>query len=127
MEAIESGVFRADLPLKWKCSPAAYQGLIDRLDTDLGYAITNELKMKVGVDGHDGSWAGHSLGAASRQVSKGAHGDVGHVWRVMGLVASMMRTVSHCRDACHGGQHVCRWSAYITNEGLHKSWVYTSS
>lgn len=25
VEALESGVFRADLPLKFKCKPAAYQ------------------------------------------------------------------------------------------------------
>ena len=30
VEAIESGVFRSDLPCAFKLSPAAYQGLLDR-------------------------------------------------------------------------------------------------
>jgi DNA polymerase epsilon subunit 1 len=45
VEALESGVFRADLPTRFKCKAAAYQGLIDNLDRDLGYAIK-----------HDGGW-----------------------------------------------------------------------
>jgi hypothetical protein len=45
VEALESGVFRADLPTRFKCKAAAYQGLIDNLDRDLGYAIR-----------HDGGW-----------------------------------------------------------------------
>jgi DNA polymerase epsilon subunit 1 len=45
VEALESGVFRADLPTRFKCKAAAYQGLIDNLDRDLGYAIQ-----------HDGGW-----------------------------------------------------------------------
>eukprot|EP00873_Tetraselmis_striata_P038899 jgi/Tetstr1/459163/TSEL_004609.t1 len=44
VEALESGVFRADLPTKFKCTPEAYQSLIDNLDRDLEYAITQELK-----------------------------------------------------------------------------------
>ncbi|KAG1663133.1 hypothetical protein FOA52_000655 [Chlamydomonas sp. UWO 241] len=47
VEAIESGVFRADLPMRFKCKPDAYQGLLDKLDRDLQYAITNEAKMKL--------------------------------------------------------------------------------
>eukprot|EP00775_Hariotina_reticulata_P007932 gene7932-8128_t len=42
VEALESGVFRADLPTRFKCQASAYQGLIDCLDRDLGYAITHE-------------------------------------------------------------------------------------
>ena len=45
VEALESGVFRSDLPVRFKCKPAAYQGLIDTLDRDLAYAIRNEAKM----------------------------------------------------------------------------------
>lgn len=45
VEAIESGVFRSDLPTRFKCKAAAYQGLIDCLDRDLSYAIK-----------HDGGW-----------------------------------------------------------------------
>ena len=42
VEALESGVFRSDLPTRFKCKAAAYQGLIDVLDRDLSYAITHE-------------------------------------------------------------------------------------
>ncbi len=44
VEALESGVFRADLPVRFKCVPSAYQGLLENLDRDLGYAITVEHK-----------------------------------------------------------------------------------
>ena len=79
VEAIESGVFRADLPMRFKCKPAAYkvrvwgsrtgdyvtrwvksdrsifplppppvpQGLLDKLDADLHYAIVHEGKQRV--------------------------------------------------------------------------------
>jgi hypothetical protein len=42
VEALESGVFRSDLPTRFKCKQSAYQGLIDCLDRDLSYAITHE-------------------------------------------------------------------------------------
>lgn len=42
MEALESGVFRSDLPTRFKCKESAYQGLIDCLDRDLSYALTHE-------------------------------------------------------------------------------------
>ncbi|KAK9798895.1 hypothetical protein WJX73_003389 [Symbiochloris irregularis] len=44
VEALESGVFRSDLPTRFKLRPAAYQGLIDNLDRDLRYAIEVECK-----------------------------------------------------------------------------------
>ncbi|GMH42344.1 hypothetical protein BSKO_10263 [Bryopsis sp. KO-2023] len=44
VEGCESGVFRADLPLKFRCTPGHYQRLIDRLDSDLTYALTVEGK-----------------------------------------------------------------------------------
>ncbi|KAK9824549.1 hypothetical protein WJX72_011249 [[Myrmecia] bisecta] len=47
VEALESGVFRSDLPIRFKCKPAAYQGLLDKLDEDLKYAIEVEAKAKV--------------------------------------------------------------------------------
>jgi hypothetical protein len=42
VEALESGVFRSDLPTRFKCKQEAYQGLIDVLDRDLTYALTHE-------------------------------------------------------------------------------------
>lgn len=42
VEALESGVFRSDLPTRFKCKREAYQGLIDCLDRDLSYALTHE-------------------------------------------------------------------------------------
>jgi DNA polymerase epsilon subunit 1 len=42
VEALESGVFRSDLPTRFKCKREAYQGLIDVLDRDLTYALTHE-------------------------------------------------------------------------------------
>eukprot|EP00884_Botryococcus_braunii_P021811 jgi/Botrbrau1/8313/Bobra.0081s0002.1 len=47
VEALESGVFRSDLPTRFKCNPTAYQSLIDSLESDLRYAIEVEGKMKV--------------------------------------------------------------------------------
>ena len=47
VEALESGVFRSDLPCKFRCRPEAYQALIDKLDADLTYALTNEGRMEV--------------------------------------------------------------------------------
>lgn len=42
VEALESGVFRADLPVRFRLSPQAYQGLLDALDRDLDYALKHE-------------------------------------------------------------------------------------
>ena len=42
VEALESGVFRSDLPTRFACDPAAYQALIDSVDEDLGYALRTE-------------------------------------------------------------------------------------
>lgn len=42
VEALESGVFRADIPCKFQCSPEGYQQLIDSLDKDLSYAIEHD-------------------------------------------------------------------------------------
>ncbi|KAG2442618.1 hypothetical protein HXX76_002703 [Chlamydomonas incerta] len=50
VEALESGVFRADLPLKFKCKPAAYQMLLDNLDRDLGYSLLHEAKWGGGAE-----------------------------------------------------------------------------
>ena len=44
VEALESGVFRADLPTRFACDPAAYQGLLDSLDADLAYALETDAK-----------------------------------------------------------------------------------
>ncbi|GLI69097.1 hypothetical protein VaNZ11_013643, partial [Volvox africanus] len=50
VEALECGVFRSDLPLKFKCNPAAYQLLLDQLDKDLSYSLRHEAKWKGGPD-----------------------------------------------------------------------------
>lgn len=54
VEALESGVFRSDIPTRFKCKASAYQGLIDCLDRDLQYAITHEAKWNLeDVDNYD--------------------------------------------------------------------------
>lgn len=45
VECLESGVFRSDLPTKFRLEPSAYQQLLDNLDRDLQYAIKVEGKM----------------------------------------------------------------------------------
>jgi DNA polymerase epsilon subunit 1 len=47
VEALESGVFRADIPCKFKCNPEGYQQLIDSIDQDLEYAINHDASWKV--------------------------------------------------------------------------------
>ena len=42
VEALESGVFRADIETPFNNDPQAYQALIDRLDVDLRYRIVEE-------------------------------------------------------------------------------------
>jgi len=46
VEALESGVFRADIPCKFRNNSEGYQQLIDSIDKDLAYAIE-----------HDGGWS----------------------------------------------------------------------
>eukprot|EP00892_Ulva_mutabilis_P006158 jgi/Ulvmu1/3914/UM018_0137.1 len=48
VEAIESGIFRADIPCAFSLQPAAYQELIDRLDKDLRYGLEVECKADLG-------------------------------------------------------------------------------
>lgn len=50
VEALESGVFRADLPTRFRCDAAAYQGLLDNLDRDLGYALRHEAGWQGGAE-----------------------------------------------------------------------------
>lgn len=47
VEALESGVFRADIPCKFRVKPEAYQHLIDKLDGDLAYALEHDAKWSV--------------------------------------------------------------------------------
>eukprot|EP00899_Mesostigma_viride_P020528 jgi/Mesvir1/28477/Mv15897-RA.2 len=47
VECLESGVFRADIPTRFRMEPAAFQGLIDKLDRDLQYAIRHECKLEL--------------------------------------------------------------------------------
>lgn len=46
VEALESGVFRSDLPCRFKMKPQGYQFLIDKLEKDLSYAIETDFKSK---------------------------------------------------------------------------------
>ena len=47
VEALESGIFRADLVEKFRLKPEGYEELIANLDRDLSYAITTELKLEL--------------------------------------------------------------------------------
>ena len=42
MEALQSGVYRCDIPNEFKLDPAAYQGLIDKIDRSLTFALEVE-------------------------------------------------------------------------------------
>ncbi|KAL1527844.1 hypothetical protein AB1Y20_009223 [Prymnesium parvum] len=42
VECLQTGIYRSDLPIKFRLVPAALQGLIDRLDDTLRYAIEHE-------------------------------------------------------------------------------------
>ncbi|EPS63800.1 hypothetical protein M569_10982, partial [Genlisea aurea] len=45
VECLESGVFRSDIPTKFKVDPSAYEQLLENLDRDLQYAIRVEGKL----------------------------------------------------------------------------------
>ncbi|CAI7888252.1 unnamed protein product [Closterium sp. NIES-54] len=47
VECLESGVFRSDIPTKFRLHPPAYQMLMDKLDEDLVYALKEEGGMAV--------------------------------------------------------------------------------
>ena len=49
VEALESGVFRSDLPVRFRLKPEAYQGLLDSLDRDLDYALKVEAGWQGGI------------------------------------------------------------------------------
>ncbi|KAL0219689.1 hypothetical protein P9112_005342 [Eukaryota sp. TZLM1-RC] len=42
VEALTSGVFRKDIPIKFDCNPDAFDELIDKLDGDLRFALEKE-------------------------------------------------------------------------------------
>ncbi len=42
VECLETGVFRSDLPVRFRLSPNALQGLIDHVDRDLSFAVEVE-------------------------------------------------------------------------------------
>lgn len=44
VECLQSGVFRSDIPVKFKLEPKGYQKLIDAVDDDLKYALKHEGK-----------------------------------------------------------------------------------
>ena len=48
VECLESGVFRSDLPCKFKLQRATLQALLDSLDDDLAYALRHECKVEPG-------------------------------------------------------------------------------
>jgi DNA polymerase epsilon subunit 1 len=50
VEALEAGVFRADIPCKFRLNPKGYQELLDTLDLDLEYALLTEGKGMVGLE-----------------------------------------------------------------------------
>ena len=43
VEALESGVFRSDIPDKFRLVPEAFQNLIDKLDDQLRFSIEEEV------------------------------------------------------------------------------------
>ncbi|KAL0248806.1 hypothetical protein GEMRC1_004040 [Eukaryota sp. GEM-RC1] len=45
VEALTSGIFRSDLPISFDCDSAAFQELIDNIDRDLKFALTEEGKI----------------------------------------------------------------------------------
>ncbi|GJP47493.1 hypothetical protein CLOM_g6680 [Closterium sp. NIES-68] len=47
VECLESGVFRSDIPTKFRLHPPAYQMLMEKLDEDLVYALKEEGRMTV--------------------------------------------------------------------------------
>lgn len=47
VEALEAGIFRSDLPCKFRCKPEAYQMLMDKLNKDLEYALRQDGKMAI--------------------------------------------------------------------------------
>ena len=50
VECLEAGVFRADIPTKFRLNPKGYQKLLDSLDDDLKYALRTEGKGMVPGD-----------------------------------------------------------------------------
>ena len=46
VECLQTGIYRNDLPIKFRLEPKALQGLLDKLDDTLRFAITDE----AGVD-----------------------------------------------------------------------------
>ena len=50
VECLEAGVFRADIPTKFRLNPKGYQKLLDSLDDDLEYALRTEGKGMVPSD-----------------------------------------------------------------------------
>ena len=45
VEALESGVFRADIPIKFRVTPSAFQTLLDELEETMRFAIEQEEKV----------------------------------------------------------------------------------
>eukprot|EP00966_Prymnesium_polylepis_P294167 6793897-Prymnesium_polylepis.5 len=42
VECLQTGIYRSDLPIKFRLVPDAFQGLADKLDDTLRYAIEHE-------------------------------------------------------------------------------------
>ena len=50
VECLDAGVFRADIPTKFRMNPKGYKGLLDSLDEDLKYALYHEGKQMTPED-----------------------------------------------------------------------------
>jgi hypothetical protein len=88
-------VFRSDLPVRFKCKPAAYQQLLDNLDRDMQYAIAHDAHwqledcdnyQEVGGGGGCGSPGASGWGAAGGRMEAGGGLSLGRrglleVWR----------------------------------------------
>ena len=45
MECLRTGVYRSDIPVKFRLEKSAYQGLIDQTEAIMDFALSTELKV----------------------------------------------------------------------------------
>ena len=48
VECLQTGVYRSDIPVKFRLEPAGFQSLLDKLDDTLKYAIEHEGGLEMG-------------------------------------------------------------------------------
>ena len=53
VECLQTGIYRNDIPVKFKLTPSAFQGLIDRLDETLEYQLVEEGLKRSDVTNYD--------------------------------------------------------------------------